>query len=40
LQKIIDTPVNIHIKRIRACVCIIGRDFEQVYCKQLKVDNW
>jgi len=35
-QNIIDTAVNEWIKRLLACVRIVGQNFKQFYCRQLK----
>jgi len=35
-QNIIDTAINKWKKCLHACVCIMGRYFEQFYCRQLK----
>jgi len=35
-QNIIDTAVNEWRKRLLACVRIVGQQFKQFYCRQLK----
>ena len=35
-QNFIDTAVNERIKRLLACVHIVGKHFKQFYCRQLK----
>jgi len=35
-QNIVDAAVNELRKCLLACVCIVGQNFKQFYCRQLK----
>jgi len=39
-QRTLSILLSVNAERLFACVHIVGKQFKQFYCRQLKMDNW